>query len=165
MGYEHNIIAEGAIFDATNLDEYSRFGNGHTPTFIRADRSRLRAWLQTNIDVHWGKRFTHFEQDDGGVTAYFDDGTWYRGDILVGADGINSRVRDQLMPGASLKLKPVPMGIIVGEVDATKEQFKRWKRLATTFFVGYAGKRRMFLGLKNIAADGRSARYYWFFFW
>lgn len=165
VGYEHGIIAEGAIFDAINLKEYTRFGNGHTPNFIRADRSRLREWLQTNVNIRWGKRFTHFEQNEDGVTAYFDDGTSCRGDVLVGADGINSRVRDQLITSTSLKPKPVPLGMVVGEVDATEKQFKRWTKLANTFFIGYAGSRRMFVGLKSVAADGKSARYYWFFFW
>jgi flavin-dependent dehydrogenase len=165
VGHEFNIPGEGAIFDATNMTEYVRFGNGHGPDFIRADRSKLRAWLQTNINVHWDKRFTHFEEHADGVTAYFDDGTSYRGSILVGADGVNSRVRDQLLSNSNLRPEPVPLGIVVGEVEATEEQFKRWKKLANTFFIGYAGIRRMFVGLKSVAADEKGARYYWFFFW
>lgn len=57
---------------------------------IRAERRRLRDWLATNIPVHWGRRVTRIEQDNDGVTVYFEDGASARGDILVGADGINS---------------------------------------------------------------------------
>jgi 2-polyprenyl-6-methoxyphenol hydroxylase-like FAD-dependent oxidoreductase len=38
------------------------------------------------------------EQDSGGVTAVFVDGVRERGDILVGADGIRSTVREQFLP-------------------------------------------------------------------
>jgi len=44
-----------------------------------------------------------YSQDDGGVSAYFFDRTdrtapSARGDVLIGADGINSRVREILYP-------------------------------------------------------------------
>jgi 5-methylphenazine-1-carboxylate 1-monooxygenase len=53
--------------------------------------------------IHAGHRLDAFNQDDGGVTAYlFDrDGSHrasVRGDVLIGADGINSRVRELLFP-------------------------------------------------------------------
>ena len=38
------------------------------------------------------------EQDEGGVTAIFADGTRERGDLLVAADGIFSTVRRQFLP-------------------------------------------------------------------
>jgi 2-polyprenyl-6-methoxyphenol hydroxylase-like FAD-dependent oxidoreductase len=37
-----------------------------------------------------------FEQDDAGVTAIFADGTEERGELLIGADGLNSTVRARL---------------------------------------------------------------------
>ena len=48
--------------------------------------------------------FSHFEQNEEEVTAFFKDKTTgelihqERGDILIGADGINSMVRQQLYP-------------------------------------------------------------------
>ncbi|MEU1586839.1 FAD-dependent monooxygenase [Micromonospora sp. NPDC005710] len=49
--------------------------------------------------VHWDKKFTHYELHTGGVRAYFADGSHTDGDILVGADGSNSLVRHQRLPG------------------------------------------------------------------
>jgi 5-methylphenazine-1-carboxylate 1-monooxygenase len=53
--------------------------------------------------IHLNCRLQSFTQDDGGVTAYFFDrhGTHRhtaRGDVLIGADGIHSVVRDKLFP-------------------------------------------------------------------
>ncbi len=43
--------------------------------------------------IHLGYRCIGFEQDENGVTAYFDGDKSVRADLLVGADGINSSVR------------------------------------------------------------------------
>ncbi len=53
--------------------------------------------------IHTGHRLGSYKQDEGGVTAYFfgRDGshrTTVRGDILIGADGIHSLVRETLYP-------------------------------------------------------------------
>ena len=53
--------------------------------------------------IHLNCRLGSFTEDDGGVTAYFFDrnGTHRhtaRGDVLVGADGIHSVVREKLFP-------------------------------------------------------------------
>ncbi len=68
-----------------NLEQDSE----ETP-LIRAERYRLRNWLSTNLPIQWGKRLQRVEHDDQGVTAYFEDGTSAKGDILVGADGVKS---------------------------------------------------------------------------
>src|SRR3984885_10096996 len=53
--------------------------------------------------IHTGHRLGAFHQDEGGVTAYFFDRggahrATARGDVLVGADGIHSLVREALYP-------------------------------------------------------------------
>jgi 2-polyprenyl-6-methoxyphenol hydroxylase-like FAD-dependent oxidoreductase len=46
-----------------------------------------------------GKAFVRLDQDADGVTAHFADGSSERGDLLVGADGSRSTVREVLAPG------------------------------------------------------------------
>lgn len=68
-----------------------------------ASRISLREVLLTDLDdvVRLGKTFDRYETGAGGrVTAHFSDGTSASADILVGADGANSRVRQQLLPDA-----------------------------------------------------------------
>jgi 2-polyprenyl-6-methoxyphenol hydroxylase-like FAD-dependent oxidoreductase len=53
--------------------------------------------------IHLNCRLGSFTQDEGGVTAYFFDRNGAhrataRGDVLIGADGIHSVVRDKLFP-------------------------------------------------------------------
>ncbi|MGH3729220.1 MAG: FAD-dependent oxidoreductase [Micromonosporaceae bacterium] len=51
--------------------------------------------------VHFDKKYERYEKhSDGTVTAYFSDGSSATGDVLVGADGGNSRVRQQYLPHA-----------------------------------------------------------------
>jgi 2-polyprenyl-6-methoxyphenol hydroxylase-like FAD-dependent oxidoreductase len=49
--------------------------------------------------VRTGAHVVRFDQDRDGVTAVLADGSEERGDVLVGADGINSAVRGQLLGG------------------------------------------------------------------
>jgi len=67
------------------------------------DRLTLREILFTGLAdvVHFGREFTHFSgEPQGPVRAHFSDGTTVAGDILVAADGVGSRVREQYLPGA-----------------------------------------------------------------
>ena len=52
------------------------------------------------VVVHHRKRMVDARHTGTGVTARFDDGTEASGDILVGADGIHSRVRTIIDPSA-----------------------------------------------------------------
>jgi 2-polyprenyl-6-methoxyphenol hydroxylase-like FAD-dependent oxidoreductase len=51
-------------------------------------------------DYRFGMNLDRIEQDAAGVTAVFSDGSRARGELLVGADGIRSTVRERLLPEA-----------------------------------------------------------------
>jgi 2-polyprenyl-6-methoxyphenol hydroxylase-like FAD-dependent oxidoreductase len=58
--------------------------------------------LRAKLPHDWyrpGMQVERFEQSAVGVTAHFTDGSSAHGDLLVGADGMRSAVRRQLMPG------------------------------------------------------------------
>jgi FAD-dependent urate hydroxylase len=56
--------------------------------------------VECGIPVHHGHRLVDAREDAGEVVAIFDDGSTATGDLLVGADGVRSRVRRLIDPGA-----------------------------------------------------------------
>lgn len=53
------------------------------------------------VGIEYGKRLLSYEvAPNGAVVARFEDGTEAEGDLLVGADGLHSRVRPVMDPGA-----------------------------------------------------------------
>ncbi|MBR1158754.1 flavin-dependent oxidoreductase [Bradyrhizobium elkanii] len=83
---------------------------GHDVPQFSIHRGRLQSVIhQAVVDrlgadaIHTGCRLGSFTQDEGGVSAYFFDRSGAhvhtaRGDILIGADGIHSKVRQTLFP-------------------------------------------------------------------
>ena len=77
-----------------------------SPTARTLKRSRLGRLLldeamDRSIPVKFGRRFTGATVlHDGRICAAFDDGTEAVGDLLIGADGVHSRVRQVIDPTA-----------------------------------------------------------------
>lgn len=69
-----------------------------------ADRRVLREVLAAGLDgtLEHGREFTGFEELPEGVRLRFADGSTADADVLVGADGVNSRVRRQYLPDAQV---------------------------------------------------------------
>ena len=83
---------------------------GHDVPQFSVHRGRLQSVIHRAVEerlgpeaIHTGCRLGAFAQHEGGVVAHFFDRTGAhvktaRGDVLIGADGIHSRVREMLFP-------------------------------------------------------------------
>ncbi|MET9079975.1 NAD(P)/FAD-dependent oxidoreductase [Streptomyces sp. NPDC004232] len=71
---------------------------------IVVNRHTLRQILMSELTGHvfFGKEFERYELVDDRVVVYCRDGSIWVADVLVGADGINSAVRGQLVPDADV---------------------------------------------------------------
>lgn len=74
--------------------------SGKAITTLRAPfyRTLLDAVARAGIAVEYGKRLVDVAEEGAGVVARFADGSSVSGDVLVGADGVHSRVRALLWP-------------------------------------------------------------------
>ncbi|MGE7438188.1 FAD-dependent oxidoreductase [Kitasatospora sp. NPDC001175] len=92
---------------------------------IVVNRHTLRQILmsETSDHVFFDKEFERYELLDDRVVAYCRDGSAWVADVLVGADGINSAVRRQLVPDSGL----IDTGLwsIYGQL-MLDEQNRRW---------------------------------------
>ena len=139
----------GAAISTLRLDELA-LKYGYTITSIRrADLVEALANALPSGVLHLGRRFTHFVQDSAQVCAHFEDGPEERGDLLVGADGIHSRVREQLFPGVRLRYSGQTCFRGIAEIALSEE-------LAGTCREIWGGKNRF-----GFAAVG-PRQVYWF---
>ncbi|MBY5520821.1 FAD-dependent monooxygenase [Rhizobium leguminosarum] len=91
-------------------------------TVHRGDLSALQMDTMTPGTVEFNKRLTRLEDNDSDVYLEFQDGTSARATIVIGADGINSRVRETLL-GAE---KPNYSGWVGHRAMISAEKLKKF---------------------------------------
>lgn len=94
------VLRNGDILMATDAKKirkrYDAIGN---TTIHRAELQQvLLSLLKSKVDFYTEKRGINVQQDDNGVILKFKDGTTVKGDYLIACDGINSAIRQQLLP-------------------------------------------------------------------
>jgi 2-polyprenyl-6-methoxyphenol hydroxylase-like FAD-dependent oxidoreductase len=120
-----------------------------------ASRITLRQILLARLDgiVQFGKTFTRYEETDDRIVLHFADGSTATCDVLVGADGGNSRVRQQFLPEA----QRIDTGVvgIAAKAMLTADNRRRLppRILDGSGLVMSPGRRSMFVGLHEFAAN------------
>ncbi|KAI1104555.1 putative monooxygenase [Jackrogersella minutella] len=137
--------------------------------FIRANRSRLRKWLATNMPIQYGKHATRFEESNDKVTVHFEDGTSATGDILVGAEGPYSPTRKYLLGGQDVIKKP-RQGIINGEIVLSGRDMEEQLEMGHSCYLVDVSPTDenpsfLFVGLSEAYDDGKSGKYFFNLFW
>ena len=116
------------------------------PEHANVDRATLRQILLDGLEgrVHYGKTLERYESEGDRVVAWFADGESVAGDVLVGADGIRSVVRQQRAPHA----RTVDAGItaIYGRVPLHTARGLVPRETLTDIFTIAIDERKVFLG-------------------
>jgi 2-polyprenyl-6-methoxyphenol hydroxylase-like FAD-dependent oxidoreductase len=97
-----------------------RFGFGIV-SILRADLVAVLANAIPSGVLHLGSRFVRFAQESAGVRAWFEDESEELADLLVGADGIHSRIREQLFPGVALRYSGQTCFRGIAEIELSRE--------------------------------------------
>ncbi|WP_218577108.1 FAD-dependent monooxygenase [Phytohabitans rumicis] len=98
IGWEFRRWDNGAVLSAESLEEECmRLYGEHTYTAHRADLLDALRSAVPEHSIHLGKRCVSVEFEDDQAVLQFQDGETVRPDILIGADGVHSRVRTAIV--------------------------------------------------------------------
>ncbi len=115
--------ASGDYLSRIPLGEFARKEYG--AAYITVHRGDLHALQMSTIapgTTHFNKCLTRLEETDTHVNLYFSDGTNTQADIVIGADGINSKIREELL-GAE---KPLYSGWVAHRALIRSEELTRY---------------------------------------
>ncbi|EED23148.1 monoxygenase, putative [Talaromyces stipitatus ATCC 10500] len=159
--------AQLVFYTSPNLAE--RFGVENSPStrIVRANRRRLRDWLRINIPIYYNKKLVRVDETEAGVTAHFEDGISATGDILIGADGIRSVVRQCLLHGEDI-IKVAPVGNIIGELVLSDKDMIEQLQLGHSAWICNINVDDLigvFGGVNEVHTSGKSGDYYWSVAW
>jgi 2-polyprenyl-6-methoxyphenol hydroxylase-like FAD-dependent oxidoreductase len=125
------------------------------PFHLNVNRATLRHILLTGLEdiVHFGRKISHYESDEQGVTITFEDGSKTTGDLLVGADGIRSTVRKQRVPYATTQ--DTGVRAIYGRIPITEALEVVPKQALEDVFTIAVDSKNLFLGLGPVVFPTR----------
>lgn len=133
---------------------------GQPGYLVRANRDHFRRYLFQNLDIQFGKIFQSYEQDANGVTVHFRDGSTAHGDILVGADGGHSHIRQQLLGKEASQLVPSQYVPIIQEMVLTRDEYLPVHNFGSSAVIAGRDGLRFLVGLLESLDGGERARYY-----
>jgi 2-polyprenyl-6-methoxyphenol hydroxylase-like FAD-dependent oxidoreductase len=95
--HSHFRTSQGELIADLPVGESSRKVGAVTVGVSRGDLHALLAEIVGNEAIRLGAHCIGYTQDASGAVARFADGSEERGDFLVGADGLRSTIRSQLL--------------------------------------------------------------------
>ncbi|MER6386076.1 NAD(P)/FAD-dependent oxidoreductase [Streptomyces sp. NPDC001250] len=137
------------LLHAQELPPFSDLPGGGN---LAVNRMTLRQILLSGLEktVHYGARLTHYDINvSGSVTAHFADGTSACGDVLIGADGVNSAVRKQYLPKA--RVVDAGLRLLYGKVRFTGDEARSlFPPELLGLWTTVVGPQRRFVGLAPV---------------
>lgn len=133
--------------------------------WFRVDRTAFRQWLSHGLQITWAKEFVRYEETDGGVCAFFADGSSAQGTLLIAADGAHSRCRNQLMGPGNVVLEHAAGGTIRGDFNVTREEYRELLQKGAAFLTATSPEYHFFMGPRFFSDIDRAGTYYWAVTW
>jgi 2-polyprenyl-6-methoxyphenol hydroxylase-like FAD-dependent oxidoreductase len=138
--------ASGRILDATGPELMRQRFEGGGAALHRADLQRVLADAVGRESIRLGAAVAAVDQDERGAVATLADGSRQRADLLVGADGIRSRVR----------------AAALGDVPLRYAGYTVWRAVAQADTPDAAGTLTMGRGAQFGLFPMTGGRVYWF---
>ncbi|KEQ58673.1 FAD/NAD(P)-binding domain-containing protein [Aureobasidium melanogenum CBS 110374] len=152
------------LAQASRVSQLMKARSGYPFTF--SDRQNVLRVLYGNLKdksrILEGKNLTTVRQHTSGVTVICEDGTSYTGDILAGADGVNSKARSEMWRLAD----EVDPELVKNDKTSLESQYQCLYGIASSscglpvgeIDVGYHNKR------SSLILAGKNDRSYYFVF-
>jgi 2-polyprenyl-6-methoxyphenol hydroxylase-like FAD-dependent oxidoreductase len=109
--------SHGRLMGSGDVTELTRKVGAPAIGLTRADLHAALTAAEQDL-IQFNSQLTGFERDANGVTARFADGREERADVLIGADGIRSKVREQIQGEA----EPRDSGVVVCQGVAKSDE-------------------------------------------
>lgn len=123
---DHWFSRDGATGDYLSRIALGEFAvKEYGAAYITVHRGDLHALQMSTIapgTVHFSKCLDKLEETETGVRLSFTDGTTAQADIVIGADGINSKIREELL-GAE---KPLYSGWVAHRALISSEVLRKY---------------------------------------
>ncbi|CAO3666862.1 unnamed protein product [Umbelopsis ramanniana] len=144
-----------------------------TPTIvgagIRANRSRLRQFLLDNLDLETGVEVTGVELSSNGIVIAKSNKGDLFADIIVGADGLHSSIRQSIIGD---KVDELTITTLSASTDITAEQYQAFFKYSPTHAMvhgkklpGEDGVSNLFFGINDVSKDNNTYNIRWMISW
>lgn len=169
LGIEAAVVAAGAELQHASIQDHRgrvlqtvdmtaigrRFGHGS----VVMHRAEIHQILTEQIEpdtLHLGKRCVACRQTAESVVATFEDGTEASGDFLIGADGLNSVVRQTIFPDARLRYagQTCWRGVVSATIPGPYANSERWGPGLRVGLVPIGAGRVYWFATENCEAGG-----------
>ena len=153
-------VGEGFTFAGAGMRALLSFPAESGARTVR--RAALRRHVAEGVPVVWGRRLTGLTATGDGVEVRFADGGRVHADLVVGADGAGSAVREAMRAAGAPVPDVVDLGIesLGGHIDRTPE-WDAWLPLNRGGAVQYLGPAGWSLFVSFCERDDRTPTVLW----
>lgn len=127
--YRFRVFDEGDVLQ--NIPLGDTYVERHGVPYISVHRADLHRVLVDRVRelkadaITLNAAVSEFTEDKGGVTVHFSDGRSARGDVLIGADGIKSVIRQQVLGDTPINYTGDASWRVIVPMDRLPEEFRQ----------------------------------------